>query len=173
MAVDIDRNVWAIAKQSSKAVRITPMALPGPAWAWQVDSIAVGQGPYTYSDMTGFQLRNVASINPLGRWRHVFQGCSSATSFELLDVDATLPPGASLKLAGRVGASPAALQQAVWTPLATMPPDTSPIDLAAKIAQPAGDSLLEIEVQLQTADIHALPSLHGLSLRMNCLPTIQ
>ena len=36
-----------------------------------------GNGPYTYSDMTGYQLRNASRA---GIFRHTFAGCGQATT---------------------------------------------------------------------------------------------
>jgi len=55
VAIDFADNVWAVSQGSNKAIKITPVWDPEP----MVETFPVGQGPYTYSDMTGYQLRTV------------------------------------------------------------------------------------------------------------------
>ena len=52
VAIDYQYNVWAVAQGSSHAAKINPTT-------YEVETFRVGSGPYTYSDMTGFQLRTV------------------------------------------------------------------------------------------------------------------
>jgi len=174
LAIDVDRNVWAVAKQSAMAIRITPIAGPGPGlWNWLVASIPTGLGPYTYSDMTGYQIRDVAMAAPLGTWRHVFAGCADRTRFEELDLDARVPDGTLAKVAARTAPTSAALAQAPWVPLLTIPGARPPIDLVQQLGDRSLGAALEVEILLQSTDLESLPSLDSVSLRMNCLPPIQ
>ncbi|MBI5500110.1 MAG: hypothetical protein HY907_07685 [Deltaproteobacteria bacterium] len=52
VAIDFQHNVWAVAEESSHAAKINPTT-------YEVETFSVGSRPYTYSDMTGFQLRTV------------------------------------------------------------------------------------------------------------------
>lgn len=52
MAVDHQHQVWAVSTGSNLALRINPQT-------YEIERFRVGIGPYTYSDMTGFQLRTV------------------------------------------------------------------------------------------------------------------
>ncbi|MBI5489678.1 MAG: hypothetical protein HY905_20260 [Deltaproteobacteria bacterium] len=52
VAIDFQQNVWAVAQSSSHAAKINPTT-------YEVETFPVGSQPYTYSDMTGFQLRTV------------------------------------------------------------------------------------------------------------------
>jgi streptogramin lyase len=52
VAVDYQDQIWAISEGGNAALRIDPES-------YEVESFRVGLGPYTYSDMTGFQLRTV------------------------------------------------------------------------------------------------------------------
>jgi hypothetical protein len=55
VAIDFNYNVWAVAQGSSHAARIDPLT-------YEVQTFRVGNEPYTYSDMTGYQLRTVILI---------------------------------------------------------------------------------------------------------------
>lgn len=52
VAVDYQDMIWAVSEGGNTALRIDPVT-------YEVESFAVGLGPYTYSDMTGYQLRTV------------------------------------------------------------------------------------------------------------------
>ncbi len=52
VAVDHQHQIWAVSEGGNAALRIDPET-------YEVESFPVGLGPYTYSDMTGYQLRTV------------------------------------------------------------------------------------------------------------------
>ncbi|MBN1769712.1 MAG: hypothetical protein JXB32_00505 [Deltaproteobacteria bacterium] len=52
VAIDFEGNVWAVSQGGNAALKMHPAT-------YAVESFAVGTGPYTYSDMTGYQLRTV------------------------------------------------------------------------------------------------------------------
>jgi len=52
VAIDFQHNVWAVSQGGNTAVKINPTD-------YTFDQFPVGRGPYTYSDMTGYQLRTV------------------------------------------------------------------------------------------------------------------
>jgi len=52
VAIDFQHNVWAVSQGGNMAVKINPTT-------YEFDQYPVGRGPYTYSDMTGYQLRTV------------------------------------------------------------------------------------------------------------------
>jgi sugar lactone lactonase YvrE len=52
VAVDYQDQIWAVSNGGNQALRINPET-------YEVSSFMVGRGPYTYSDMTGYQLRTV------------------------------------------------------------------------------------------------------------------
>jgi streptogramin lyase len=51
-AVDCEGYVWTVSLGGNSAYKVHP-------GTWQVDAVPLGQQPYTYSDMTGMQLRAV------------------------------------------------------------------------------------------------------------------
>ncbi|MBI5499513.1 MAG: hypothetical protein HY907_04685 [Deltaproteobacteria bacterium] len=52
VAIDFEGNVWAVSQGGNSASKMNPTT-------YAVESFPVGLGPYTYSDMTGYQLRTV------------------------------------------------------------------------------------------------------------------
>ena len=57
-AIDFDNNPWVISQANSAAYRVNPAD-------YSTQRVNVGVGPYTYSDMTGYQLRN-AGVSAAG-----------------------------------------------------------------------------------------------------------
>lgn len=52
IAIDFEEYVWAVSQGGDAALKIDPHT-------YEVQSFPVGHGPYTYSDMTGYQLSTV------------------------------------------------------------------------------------------------------------------
>ena len=59
VAIDFEGSVWAVSQGGNSALKMNPAT-------YAVESFPVGLGPYTYSDMTGYQLRTVIFF-----WRRV------------------------------------------------------------------------------------------------------
>ncbi len=55
VAVDFDGNVWTVSQGANAAYKVDPNT-------YQIQTVPIGQGPYTYSDMTGMQLREVVPV---------------------------------------------------------------------------------------------------------------
>jgi streptogramin lyase len=49
VAIDFQGHVWAVSQGGNQALKINPDT-------YAVESFPIGSGPYTYSDMTGYQL---------------------------------------------------------------------------------------------------------------------
>jgi hypothetical protein len=49
VAIDFEGNVWTVSQGANSAYKVNPTT-------WTFVGIPIGQGPYTYSDMTGMQL---------------------------------------------------------------------------------------------------------------------
>ncbi len=52
VAIDFEGFVWTVSQEAATAYKIDPVS-------WQVTPVGIGIGPYTYSDMTGIQLKGV------------------------------------------------------------------------------------------------------------------
>ncbi|MCS6912088.1 MAG: hypothetical protein RMK29_17875 [Myxococcales bacterium] len=159
MAIDFDGMVWAINQADSRAYKIDPANVA------DVKSLAVGRGPYTYSDMTGFQLRNAAA--PTGRFRHTFAGCNNQARWNRLFFTAEFEGGTSIVISARTGRDPADLAAQPWVLIAQQPPDASPVSLD-KLGERQVAPLLQVEVQLRTAHPAFSPRLIQLKVGSSC-----
>lgn len=173
MAVDFDGNIWTINLGHNNATVIEPGPSLGDAAVFtNVTPTLVG--PYTYSDMTGQQLR--LATNPRGWYRRPFEGCTTVegdTNWLSLRWDAVLPPDTSLLFRARAATTRAGLAAATWVRIAMAPPDGSPADLGAPLtdAGQAGD-WIEVEVQLaadRASDTEAItPRLRYMEVTYQC-----
>ncbi|MCS6912623.1 MAG: hypothetical protein RMK29_20540 [Myxococcales bacterium] len=157
-AIDLDGNPWVINMERNTAYRINPTG-------YAISPIATGNRPYTYSDMTGAQLRIAGSAS--GIYRHTFSGCGPSTRWLSLDWGLTLPAGGSARIRLRSAASRAALQNASWVDVAQVPPDVTrpvPIQLAAGAAV----EYLQVEVLLRSENLETSPALTGLTVQLRC-----
>ena len=151
VAVDFHDRLWAINLEHNDAFVIEPG--PGLYDGQVMETIPGLVGPYTYSDMTGSQLR--FATDQRGVWRHRFEGCHSHqyhyTEWQTLRFIAEAEGGSELEWRIRAADHPSALADASWISLGTIPPKTSPIDLRARLANHglARAQFLEVEVRLR------------------------
>jgi len=159
--IGIDRfgKIWGVAQGP-----MTQVVQPGVAIA---DNPVVGmvQGlgnPYTYSDMTGEQLR--LATNEPGHYRTVFEGCGGAgggepgpTEWGELTWDAETPKGTVVVFVARTAETLDELDAADWFNVAALPGRDSPVDVApyAAGASQTFGHYFEIEVRLITNDTGA------------------
>ncbi len=162
-AVDFDGYAWGININHESATVIDPetneFETVTPPFVF----------PYSYSDMTGFQLVN--ATNPIGVWSHVFEGCDAGdVAWTSLSFDADAPVGSSVSLRVRTAATLPDLAGAAWIPVATIPDAVSPVDLAAALgdAGVAPAALLEVEVTLRSVDREAAPRLRSVGAEHVC-----
>jgi len=141
MAVDFHGKVWAVARSQERAYRIDPATLA-------TTDYPTGSSPYTYSDMTGFQLQNAAP--PLGIYRAIVEGCGPETQWLSLSWTADTVPGTFVRFAARAADDTAGLAAEDFVHIARQPGDLPPADLqtALEAAQMGGSfgSLLELEI---------------------------
>ena len=163
MAIDFDGMVWSINQAESMAYKIDPKT-------YATTQIATGNGPYTYSDMTGFQLRNAA--DPFGKYLHLFKGCGATAKWLKLDYKATAPTGTMITIRARAGATPEATKAAPWILVAKVPGDLPPIDIAAKLGDAGKGEYLQVEFRLETISASTTPILSSINVISNCPPTI-
>ena len=156
-AIDFDNNPWVISQANSAAYKLNPAD-------YSTTKVSVGTGPYTYSDMTGYQLRNAGA--PSGFWRHTFLGCMGAASTRWLELAYMLqaPPGTNVTIRIRSANDKTALQVAPWVEVGKVPSDTSPI----KIPTTSG-SLLQVEFGMKSSVRDVTPILSGASAGYSCV----
>jgi hypothetical protein len=145
IAVDNDGNIWAVNHGSNNTTKLDPNGQ-------RLGTYAVGRGPYTYSDMTGFQLRNFTVRQ--GRWTVVFDCGYNQCSFDQLEWSATTPDGTTVQLRAR-SSSDRVNWSAYDGPFSQSP---------ANLSLPRG-KYCEVEVQLQTTEDEVTPVFQGVSVR--------
>ena len=153
VALDVDGNLWTVNQCTSSATKVDPVTRT------VLGTFSVGSSPYTYSDMTGYALRNITA--PTGYIRQVFTGWDTGqTVWQSIFVDATLPGNGItyLRLRYRVAASEAGLQGVGWSQYyGAFPPQALPL------AVNATGRVIEVEVTLHTDDAAYIPTLRSIS----------
>lgn len=176
MAVDAEGKIWSVT-QSDRAVVITP----GPT----IDAASVNTDvarsvvtPYTYSDMTGLQLR--LATNPRGFYRHVFEGCAegSAEGTDWTEVHwvAETPAGTNVMFRVKTSDDRATLDAAEWITVAMVPPDAPPASISSALmaagVTPGRFLLLEVVLRADRRSFTEVitPRVLSLDVRHVCAP---
>jgi hypothetical protein len=135
----------------------------------------VFSAPYTYSDMTGSQLRLATASH--GYYRELYRGCGTGGPiWRDLVFDVFTPAGTSVVFVVRTASTPEALEEAEWVVVATVPDDESPVSVAEALGESgvAHGSLLELEIRLaradEAADRRATPVVFDASVTTACAP---
>lgn len=110
VAVDSLGKIWAVCQTSNTCTRIDP------ATGARADFSAGGE-PYSYSDMTGFQLRNYAARQ--GSWTVLCDGGSYAAEWQQVSWNAEAPAGTLVKVEARATESLAGLDAQPWVLLSS------------------------------------------------------
>jgi len=149
VAVDDQDNVWAVNMGSSSVTKIRAS-----------DGVAIGtyptggSGPYTYSDMTGFQLQSIAKP-ATGTWIVRFDTACTA-NWRDITWTGSMPNGSTVTARARSAASEAGLAGAGWTG-----PYTSGSALTV-----ANNPWIEVELTLSSTDASRIvPTVQDLTLR--------
>lgn len=124
-------------------------------------------GLYTYSDFTGYQLRNFTA--PRGVYRRDFEGCGEDSEWRTLTWDASVPPNTTLSVTVRVANTIAELSlpgAARYGPFTT-----SPVDLQAQGV--VKRKYLRAEFTLSSADRVTTPVLRSFQVTSFCGVMIQ
>jgi hypothetical protein len=154
IGIDANGKVWAVS-QAFEAYVVDPGAdLNGAAVVHTVTGLV---SPYTYSDMTGEQLR-LGTREP-GYYRQVFEGCPATdaipTEWLELTYEAELPAGTWIVFRARTADSAKDLASAPWVDIGAAPGRDSPVEITPFFGGMDPGRLLEIEVELLT---HATPT---------------
>ena len=187
VGVDIEQNVWGIGAEGSVLTRILvdnagtptqPMLNGSPGTGCPVGNgdycgvamagVDPGTTSYTYSDFTGFGLRNFTL--PKGTYQYIQSGCSDAqkgpvdTKWSRVAWDAELPPNTSIAVRARSGPTPQPDQSwGQWTGAYTQ----SPGDLPG-ILNPEPSKYIQVEFDLTTLDKKTSPKLKDFNVYYEC-----
>ena len=151
VAIDDDGKVWGINLNNDDATVVVP-GLAIDAFTVWTSVVPVLVQPYTYSDMTGQQLRIATSLT--GYYRHVIDACPGApdgpTTWHEMTFDADVPDGTSLTIRVRTADTRGELMAQPWVRVVNVPDDTSPVDVGAAFiaAGVTPRALLEVSIEL-------------------------
>ncbi len=160
VGVASDSNIWVMCLDGDEARSYDPTTgaeqTVDSEGATRPSVISTGRRPYSYSDMTGFQLRNFTA--PAGTWRVVFDCGYAGCGFDAVKFAAAQPTGTSVFVRARSrAATPAEAEWSDWTPQF----DVSPAPIGGLL--PRG-RFVEVEVQLSTNDRDVTPVVTALSV---------
>ena len=172
-AIDSRGKAWMIGRWENRAyvaeVNEPPSGdLSNVTWTSTASSV---RSPYTYSDMTGEQLRIAATQR--GTFMQRFQGCEVNTNWQDLIFDVDTPPQTNVYFRVRTAAIEADLPTAPWYGVGAVPGSTSPIDLGAWFTANGliAQQYVDVEVALSSdASLTSFvsPRVHGFSLTHSC-----
>jgi|GEM_PF-1162415 len=170
-AIDVDGNEWAVSYCTGTATRykVTWDASNNPTVNVH-GTVTIGNHPYSYSDMTGQALRDLAGTE--GHYEHRWTGWGTGqTWWKSVTLDANLPGGPTvtwLELRWRSADDPADLDNDVvpWTSVVTVDDATTmPISLSPDGTARRINKYFELEVNFFTTDPGGqVPELNGIGL---------
>jgi streptogramin lyase len=156
VGLDDQRRAWLVNQETGSATRVDTET-------GEVKHYTVGNGPYTYSDFTGFALRRITA--PSGFIREVLEGCPMGpTEWERVTVDAKTPAGARVEIRVRSAARSDDLERASWLG----PWNAREIDLLQAPGPLPEERFLELEARLVAADRSTSPSLREVVVQLHC-----
>jgi len=148
VAVDDQNKIWVVNQSSSSATKID-------AGGGVVGTYGTGgSGPYTYSDMTGFQLQTFA-VPAQGKWTARWNAACTAV-WQSLSWNANVPAGTEVTARVRTAHEQPALAAAAWA---------GPYNSGAALGVP-DNQWIEIELALRSNDAASVvPAVHDVTLR--------
>ena len=156
VAVDFMGNIWGVSRNHGVTdtgfVTFMEVDRTGPVPVVLENSkkvIPVGKGPYVYSDMIGYNLKNFATRE--GWYRNVFKICKAkeTTFWEKIYWEAEVPEGTKVVIRARAADTLANLKNVEWLTVVQIPDDISPKDLPIEL--PNG-FYIELEARLYSEE---------------------
>lgn len=172
-AIDSRGKAWMIGRWENRAYVAEANEPPSGNLrnvTWRSTASSV-RSPYTYSDMTGEQLRIAATQR--GTFLQRFEGCAENTQWEDLVFNVETPPQTRVFFRVRTAASAADLPTAPWSGVGGVPGATSPIDLEDFFRTNGiiPQQYLDVEVALNSdasPTSFVSPRVHGFSVNYSC-----
>lgn len=176
--VAVDLDIWGINRNTSSAThfKVDPagaVTLPSAADQVKLDDNGLTAGapthtpalPYTYSDFTGFGLRNFT--NPHGTYSYIYTGCGPKhTKWLKVIWDADTPPGTAIAVKARAADDKNLISQGSFTgSYATSPAD---LTVAPGPLQPNPSGFLQVEFDLTTTNNNNTPALKSFTVVYEC-----
>lgn len=129
--------------------------------------VAAGLDPYTYSDMTGVQLRIAGT--PFGIYRHTFKSdCAPLkTTWTEVTYDLDTPAGTKIEISSRGAGNLQALDTALFGPATSIPPAVAGPIIPA-IAEGVDNAYLQLQFKMTTDAQNKTPLVKNLSAKYIC-----
>ena len=129
--------------------------------------VQTGQNPYTYSDMTGVQLRLAGT--PFGIYRHTFKSdCAPLkTTWTEVTYDITTPAGTKIDITGRGAGSLADLDKATFGTTTSIPP-AAVAPFKPSINEGVDNSYLQLQFKMTTDAADKTPTVKNLQAKYIC-----
>jgi len=171
VGIDFKGNVWGMSRCNAGQGYVTYLPvdrstmIPTVLEA-QKKIIPVGNGPYVYSDMIGYNLKNFASKE--GWFRHTFEICSSSlsTDWQKIYWDADVPADTRVIIRARTSDQLAQLALEQWQIIVEVPSDVSPKVMPATLQQ---GHYIELEVRLYSKNVGVSPVVGQISFDYECV----
>lgn len=162
VGVDELNQIWTVNQLSATATRLQKSS-------GVLTETTVGDGPYTYSDFTGYQ-RSIMMDE--GRWYHIFERCDETPDDEWLVLiwDADTPLDSKITIYGYSAPDESRLWDGRGVILANLPPDVPPVDIKDKF-ESAGVALyryLGILVVLEPSGDNRSPVFRSVEVQYRC-----
>ncbi|MFU8806107.1 MAG: hypothetical protein ACNA8W_20010, partial [Bradymonadaceae bacterium] len=177
VAIDMEGKAWGVNLSHNNAVVVQPGA--GLHDGQVIHTFTGLVSPYTYSDMTGSQLR--FATNRRGIYSRVFEGCSAErfiyNEWQELHFDADVEPGSTIRFRMRANHSRTAMEASEWIDIGEVPGLLSPVDIYQILSAHGLERAqwLQIEAQLNShrtdRDLF-VPTIRSISVQKDCPPII-
>lgn len=172
LGIGIDKNEqpWVVSTGASNlSVRVA-----GSGRVYHVNpadytfaTVQTGDNPYTYSDMTGAQLRIAGA--PFGIYRHTFKSdCApQKTTWTEVTYDLVTPPGTSVDISARGAGDLTSLNTAIFGPATSIPPAVAG-PLKPSINEGVDNTYLQLQFKLNANAPTITPTVNNLQAKYIC-----
>jgi hypothetical protein len=170
IGIDINENPWIVSTGSGNL----SVRTPGSGMIYHIDpatynatGVQVGDNPYTYSDMTGAQLRIAGS--PFGIYRQTFQSNCAPLKTTWTQVTYTLntPTGTTVEISSRGAGTLQDLNTAIFNPAATIPPAVAG-PLVPSLNEGVDNTYLQVQFKLTSNSPNVTPTVNNLQASYIC-----
>jgi len=171
VALDSNHHLWGVSKGGLTNGMVTRFKIdrsgPKPVLLeTEKEIVAIGDGPYMYSDFTGYSLLNFASKE--GWYTQIFSICPDvlSTKWKSIFWTGSAPPHTRYVIRVRANNFIELLPTESFITIVEVPSDTSPKDIPG--IMPEG-RYIEIEIRLYSEDGKTTPTVGNISFDMECV----
>lgn len=169
IGMDVNENAWVVSEGTGNlGVRGgTGMVYHINPTDYTFVGVQTGQNPYTYSDMTGVQLRIAGT--PFGIYRHTFKSdCAPLkTTWTEVTYDLDTPAGTTIEISSRGAGNLQALDTALFGPSTSIPPAVAG-PIVPAIAEGVDNAYLQLQFKMTTNAQDKTPLVKNLSAKYIC-----